>query len=152
MKTFIALVVVALVVWAGYVMFRGTPDVAIPGTNEGNQTYLTPAASTNNGTSTSTSSPTVLPETKTFTVTASNFAFSLKTIQVNKGDRVRIVFKDESGTHDWVVDEFNARTKVLQSGQSETIEFVADKSGSFEYYCSVGNHRQMGMKGTLTVN
>ncbi|MEY4731380.1 MAG: hypothetical protein RL681_326, partial [Candidatus Parcubacteria bacterium] len=46
---------------------------------------------------------------------------------------------------------FNAATKVLTDGQSETIEFVANKAGTFEYYCSVGSHRQMGMKGTLTV-
>jgi plastocyanin len=154
MKTFITLVVVALIVWGGYVLFRGAPDVAIPGTDDGAQTYLTPVTyqTPNPATSTSTSSPTVLPETKTFTVTGSNFSFSPKTMQVNRGDRVRIVFQNQSGTHDLVVDGYNTRTKVLQGGQSETLEFVANQSGSFEYYCSVGNHRQMGMKGTLTVN
>ena len=32
-----------------------------------------------------------------------------------------------------------------------TAEFTADKVGSFEYYCSVGSHRSMGMKGVLKV-
>jgi plastocyanin len=53
--------------------------------------------------------------------------------------------------HDLRIDEFNAKTSVIQGGQTQTIEFIADKTGSFEYYCSVGTHRQMGMRGTLTV-
>ena len=72
-------------------------------------------------------------------------------IKVKKGDTVRIVIKNEEGVHDWKVDEFNAQTEKLQAGQTETIEFVADKTGVFEYYCSMGTHRQMGMKGNLIV-
>jgi plastocyanin len=34
---------------------------------------------------------------------------------------------------------------------STFIEFVANKKGKFEYYCSVGEHRAMGMKGNLVV-
>jgi plastocyanin len=88
---------------------------------------------------------------KEFTVTGSNFKFSPATIAVKKGDTVKVTFVNSAGMHDWKIDEFNAVTKVLQSGQQETVQFVADKTGSFEYYCSVGNHRQMGMKGMLTV-
>lgn len=90
-------------------------------------------------------------EVRVFTVSGKPFSFSPATMSVKKGDTVRIVFKNTEGTHDWVVDEFNARTKILKAGEEETIEFVADKAGSFEYYCSVGQHRAMGMKGTLTV-
>lgn len=88
---------------------------------------------------------------KEFTVTGSPFKFDIKEIKVKKGDRVRIVFKNADGVHDWVIDEFNARTKQLQAGQQETIEFIAHKIGQFQYYCSVGTHRQMGMWGTLIV-
>lgn len=152
MKALITLVVLALLVWGGYVLFRGTPDVAVPGTDNGAETYLTPAVyqTPNTSNSTATATPGVIPVVKTFNITGSNFAFNPATIEVNKGDRVRIVFQSQ-GTHDWVIDAFNARTKVLQTGQSETIEFTASQSGSFEYYCSVGSHRQMGMKGTLVV-
>jgi plastocyanin len=55
------------------------------------------------------------------------------------------------GTHDFKIDEFNVATNQIPAGSSEIVEFVADKSGSFEYYCSVGRHREMGMKGTLVV-
>lgn len=90
-------------------------------------------------------------QVKEFMVSGSPFKFSLNEIKVKKGDTVKIVYTNEGGTHDWVIDEFSARTKVLQAGQTETIQFVADKTGTFEYYCSVGSHRQMGMKGNLTV-
>ncbi len=89
---------------------------------------------------------------KEFTVEGSSFAFAPKTMSVNKGDTVKITFVNKIGFHDLVIDEFNARTKQIKAGESETITFVADKAGSFEYYCSVGTHRAQGMVGTLTVN
>lgn len=88
---------------------------------------------------------------KEFVVEASPFKFAPSEITVKKNDTVRITLTNKEGTHDFVLDEFNVRTKQFQAGQSETIEFIADKVGSFEYYCSVGNHRQMGMVGKLIV-
>ncbi len=86
-----------------------------------------------------------------FTVKANNFAFDMKEIRVKKGDLVKITLDNTEGFHDWKVDEFSAATKVLKVGESETISFVADQAGTFEYYCSVGQHRAMGMKGNLIV-
>lgn len=86
-----------------------------------------------------------------FEVHASNFKFSPTEIKVKKGDTVTIKFMNDAGKHDWVVDEFKAATKILDAGQNDTITFVADKTGTFEYYCSVGTHRQMGMVGKLIV-
>lgn len=90
---------------------------------------------------------------KDFTIEGTAFAFAPKTISVNKGDTVRITFVNKEGFHDLVIDEFvGAKTTQLKAGESETITFVADKTGIFEYYCSVGDHRAMGMVGTITVN
>lgn len=86
-----------------------------------------------------------------FRVTGADYAFDPTEIKVKEGDRVRIVFVSEDMMHDWVLDEFDARTEILPAGQEQTIEFVADQVGEFEYYCSVGNHRAMGMVGTLIV-
>lgn len=88
---------------------------------------------------------------KEFTVNGDNFKFAPNNISVNKGDTVTIHFKNTGGFHDLKIDEFNVATKQIQSGAEETITFVADKAGTFEYYCSVGSNRSMGMKGTLTV-
>src|SRR3989344_1142268 len=98
--------------------------------------------------------PSVPPQgsVKTFAVSGNtDFIFSVSEMRVKKGDTVTVVFTNAGGMHDWRVDEFGAATKVLAAGGVETISFVADKTGSFEYYCSVGNHRAMGMKGTLIV-
>lgn len=139
MKIIIALIILLGLAWGGYTLIDSGENQMTTPTNETENEEVTPPASTG--------SPTI----REINVTASNFTFSTSTIKVNRGDTVRIVLKNQGGSHDWVIDEFDARTKVLANGQSETIEFVADKTGSFEYYCSVGTHRQMGMKGTLIV-
>lgn len=91
-------------------------------------------------------------EVKEFTVDSFEMGFSLKTITVKKGDTVKITLTNSGKyTHDWVVDEFSARTKVIKNGETDSITFVADKTGSFEYYCSVMTHRQQGMVGKLIV-
>lgn len=100
---------------------------------------------------TSPTPPVTEPDIKTFEVSGIPFSFTPATIRVNQGDTVRIIFTSEEGTHDWVIDEFNARTNILSAGQAETISFVADQAGTFEYYCSVNNHREMGMVGQLIV-
>lgn len=97
---------------------------------------------------------TPVPSTSTmkeFTVSGTNYAFSPTVLNVNKGDTVKITFKDVNGFHDFKIDEFNVATKKLNTSNEQTVIFVVDKAGSFEYYCSVGSHRAMGMKGTLIV-
>lgn len=88
---------------------------------------------------------------KEFTVSGKNFSFSPNKITVKKGDKVKITFQNSEGFHDWKIDEFGVATKQTKAPTSEVLEFTADKVGSFEYYCSVGSHRAMGMKGTLVV-
>lgn len=72
-------------------------------------------------------------------------------IRVNVGATVRITYVNGGGRHDWVLDEFDAATAIIGARQSETVEFVADKVGEFEYYCSVPGHRQGGMFGRFIV-
>ncbi len=88
---------------------------------------------------------------KEFVVSGQNFSFTPSVITVKKGDKVKITFKNTSGFHDFKIDEFGVATKQTASPYTEVLEFTADKVGSFEYYCSVGTHRALGMKGTLKV-
>lgn len=88
---------------------------------------------------------------KEFTISGQNFSFNPNKISVKKGDRVRITFNNTSGFHDLVIDGYGLATKQAQAPDTEILEFTADKVGSFEYYCSVGSHRSMGMTGTLMV-
>lgn len=91
------------------------------------------------------------PNAQVFEITGKNFSFSVPQIRVNKGDTVVVQFESTDGFHDWTLDEFNAHTDRVQPGTKTSVTFVADKAGTFEYYCSVGNHRQQGMVGKLIV-
>jgi plastocyanin len=85
-------------------------------------------------------------------LTGKPFEFSRDTIRVNEGDVVQITFTSEQGMHDFVIDEISgARTRQVNAGESDTITFVAPNAGEYEFYCSVGSHREMGMVGTLIV-
>ena len=75
-------------------------------------------------------------------------------ITVSEGNLVQIHLineeKNHSGnasTHNLNIDEFNVHTKDLGYFQAEAVTFLADKSGTFDYYCSI--HPEM--KGTITV-
>ena len=91
------------------------------------------------------------PEMKEFIVDANNFSFSPTELRVKRGDSIKITLVSGEGFHDFVVEEFNARSASVNTRQETVIEYVADKEGEFEFYCSVGNHRQMGMRGKLIV-
>jgi plastocyanin len=93
----------------------------------------------------------IVGEAATFDLTGHNFAFSQDLIRVKKGDTVTINFASTEGFHDWVIDQFDARTSRVNAGGRTSIEFVANEVGTFEFYCSVGNHRQQGMVGTLII-
>ncbi len=91
-------------------------------------------------------------EVKEFSVEGNNFSFSPAEIRVNQGDTVRVTLTNpDAMPHDFVIDEFNASTRIINNGETDTVEFVADQAGTFEYYCSVGSHRAMGMVGNLIV-
>ncbi len=162
----ISIVVVIILVVLGVVVYSKSSDT-MPVTEDtmvSNEDHADTVATTTPGTSTTTQATSTDSTTgvgasvgvttgavKTFTVTGDNFKFLPAAMTVKKGETVKIVFKNANGVHDFKIDEFNVATSKLQSGQEETVTFVADKTGAFEYYCSVGTHRQMGMKGTLTV-
>ena len=89
---------------------------------------------------------------KAIAVEGGAYYFKPNEIKVKKGDKVKITFTNAGGIHDFVIDAYNVKTERIANGKSTTVEFVADKVGTFEYYCSVGNHRQMGMTGKLIVS
>lgn len=90
-------------------------------------------------------------EARVFAVEGFNFGYDQSEIRVKEGETVTINFVSVDGFHDWVVDEFNAATEKVRPGTPTSVTFVADKAGSYEFYCSVGSHRANGMVGTLIV-
>lgn len=91
-------------------------------------------------------------EIKEFTITAKNWEFEPSTITVNKGDTVKLNIKSVDIEHGFTLSEFNVREN-LEPGKTVSVEFVADKSGSFTFFCSVFcGSGHSGMRGTLVVN
>lgn len=90
-------------------------------------------------------------EVKEFAVEAGSFYYKPDVITVKKGDKVKIILNSVSMMHDFNIDELGVKIPVTPSGNSAEIEFIASEVGTFEYYCSVGTHRQMGQIGKLVV-
>jgi nitrosocyanin len=88
---------------------------------------------------------------KTVEIEAGSFYYKPNTITVKKGEKVKIVMNSVSMMHDFVIDDLNVKMPVVQNGNTGTVEFTADKVGTFEYYCSVGQHKAQGQVGTLVV-
>lgn len=132
--------------------YPSAPPTPIASTTKTGSTSTVSASTTVGAKVNATTSITsVPPSTKSFIVNGGNFFFTPNTITVNKGDRVKITLNNTGGFHDFVIDEFNVRTPQIKDGHQATVEFIANKNGTFEYYCSIGEHRQMGMKGSLIV-
>ncbi len=99
-----------------------------------------------------TPTPSTSSGTREFTVEAFRYGFSPDPVTVKQGDTVRITFKARDVTHGVSLPDFGASTPPLAPGDSYTVEFVANKKGSFGYFCNVycgPGHR--GMTGTLIV-
>ncbi|NYZ75074.1 cupredoxin domain-containing protein [Candidatus Micrarchaeota archaeon] len=98
---------------------------------------------------------TVLPRqqspVKEFTVESREFNFTPDVISVERGDIVRIIFRNAGTTaHSLVVEGFKS-THLLSPGGTESIEFLANQSGTFPFYCSAPGHREFGMEGRLEI-
>lgn len=91
------------------------------------------------------------PPATVITIEGADYFFKPNEIRVKKDQKVKIVFKNTKGFHDLVVDEFGAWTPQILEGNSTEVTFTPDKVGVFEFYCSVGGHRALGMKGKLIV-
>ncbi len=88
---------------------------------------------------------------KEFNMIAKQFSFEPSTITVKKGDTVKINLNSIDVDHGIGITEFNVNLKVGK-GETKSVEFVADKAGTFTMFCNVfcgADHKDM--KGTLLV-
>ncbi len=84
-------------------------------------------------------------------VEAGSFYYKPNVITVKKGQPAKIVLSSKDMMHDFNIDELNVRLPIVKSGNTGEVEFVADKVGEYEYYCSVGQHRKNGQVGKFIV-
>ena len=88
---------------------------------------------------------------KEFKITARQFAFEPSTIEVNKGDKVKLIVTSIDVPHGFAISEYKIN-KMLEPNKPVAIEFTADKQGTFPFFCSIiCGTGHISMKGELIV-
>jgi len=84
-------------------------------------------------------------------VTAKQWEFIPATITVSQGDKVRLKITSIDVAHGLALPDFDV-SAYLAPGKTTTVEFEADKKGTFSFFCNVicgRGHNQM--RGVLIV-
>lgn len=84
-------------------------------------------------------------------MTVKQWIFQPSTVTVSQGDRVKLNIKSLDVTHGFALPDFGV-SKRLEPGKTTSVEFVADKKGTFTFFCNVvcgSGHPDM--KGILIV-
>ena len=92
------------------------------------------------------------PPPRAVEMIASRFKFEPETLQVTEGDRVRLTLRSTDTEHGFSIKKLNLKVAVPKTGEPVTLEFVAERPGTYEFkcseYCGSGHGR---MKGQLVV-
>lgn len=129
-KIIVGVVIIAVLIVFGFIIFNKPSTVTIKPIN--NDVQLT-------------------GETKEFEIVATNWEFSPALIEVNKGDKVELHMQSTEGTHGIALLEFDV-SETLREGEDIHAEFIADKTGTFNFFCTVPCGRgHGGMRGLLVV-
>ena len=92
-------------------------------------------------------------EAEAITATEQDFSISLSEDHLKAGNYTITVVNNGSATHDLAVEEdgtTKATSDKIGPGQSTTLTVDLD-AGQYVFYCSIGNHRAMGMELTVQV-
>lgn len=117
------------------------------------------ATSTSENTESSTSSSSSASEapaaggTQTLAVDSVDFSYELPQDTFSAGTYEITVTNRGNATHDLIVERDGADVEgsdQIGPGESSTFEVTLEE-GDYVFYCSVGNHRQMGMEVPVTV-
>ncbi len=90
-------------------------------------------------------------ESSEIKVTAKKYEFSPSAIHVKKGEHVKLVITAADHDHGFKLDAFQV-DQLLKKGEATTVEFTADRAGTFPFecshFCGLGHKK---MKGELVV-
>lgn len=85
------------------------------------------------------------------TVSATEYAYELSTKTVEEGPVVFELTNDGTMPHDLVLEGGpGGGTDIIDPGETDEL-FVTLEPGTYTLYCSVGNHRALGMEVRITV-
>jgi uncharacterized cupredoxin-like copper-binding protein len=92
---------------------------------------------------------------QTVDMTAADFKFDPSDTAVKSGEVTFNLKNDGQQTHSLEIEDVNGQDQEIEGdvapGQSGTLK-VNLPPGKYEFYCPVGDHKEMGMEGEITVN
>jgi cytochrome c oxidase subunit II len=91
-------------------------------------------------------------EPREIPVVVKRFSFEPARVEVNEGERIRLLVTSGDGVHGVEIKKFKVNKKVPRGGDQVTIDFVASAPGEYPILCSEfcgSGHEEM--KGTLVV-
>lgn len=96
----------------------------------------------------------MMEEGRVISMEMGGFYYEPNVIEAEAGETITVEVENVDGFHDFVIDELDVATEQINEGNTVTATFTIpeDASGAeYEFYCSVGNHSEQGMVGTLMV-
>lgn len=137
-------IIVIIIVAGGFYFMNSNKSATTPAAEEVSVPTQAPESET-------VTSPSAMNESEII-VEGGEFKFTPSEITVKKGEKVTLTFKNTGSTaHEFVIAGLGLSTKRINPGVEDTVEFTPEKTGEFTFICSVGNHEEQGMTGTLIV-
>ena len=91
------------------------------------------------------------PNRRELTVTARDYRFSPRRVEVTQDDLVKVTVQSEDVPYSFTIDEYRV-SKRVPAGGATTFEFRADRAGTFPFYSNLtSDTRHSQMRGELVV-
>ncbi len=82
---------------------------------------------------------------------ATKHRFAPDSLTFRTGIPITIVLSSLDGSHSFAVEGLDVRSAEADRGESVVVEFLVGEPGRYEFYCAHGDHRDKGMRGSLTI-
>jgi plastocyanin len=84
------------------------------------------------------------------TIVATEYEFDPSDVSIPADTAVEVTLENQGIIeHDWTVDELDVEI-YTDAGDTNTVTVTA-AAGTYDVYCSIPGHRELGMEGSLTV-
>ena len=91
------------------------------------------------------------PTRREFTITAKDYQFSPNRLEVSQDDLVKLTVQSQDVAYSLTIDAYRVSRRI-PAGGSTTLEFRADRSGTFVFYSNLtSDSRHARMRGDLVV-
>jgi len=91
------------------------------------------------------------PNRREFTMTAKDYRFTPARLEVTQDDLVKVTVQSQDVAYSLTIDEYRV-SKRIPAGGSTTVEFRADRVGTFAFYSNMtSDSRHANMRGELIV-